>query len=301
MQKTYIITGVVLVIILAAFFWLGNGKKVDDGSDSVLTPVSRFDHSHGLAADLKDAHKLYIATHTGLYVLQNDKDLFQIGKTRDDLMGFTAHPTEAGVFFSSGHPARGGNIGFQKSADGGATWEKVSPGLNGPVDFHAMTASMVNPDVVYGFYGGRLQRSIDAGRTWEYAKGSVSPIALSSDPIRDDVVYAATENGVLVSEDGGDSWSALSPELTGGWVSVFALAKDGGRALAFSERLGGLGKSTDGGVTWERLPENFGGETVLYLALVDSTNTTSDVVYAATHQNSLYKSSDAGDTWQKIR
>ncbi|MBI2030127.1 exo-alpha-sialidase, partial [Candidatus Kaiserbacteria bacterium] len=54
-------------------------------------------------------------------MLENEKDLYRVGKSRDDYMGFSPHPTEADVFFTSGHPSRGGNLGFQKSDDGGAT------------------------------------------------------------------------------------------------------------------------------------------------------------------------------------
>lgn len=297
MQKAHFIGIVILALILAALFWLGSAGT-NDGENSPLTPVSSFDHAHGMAVGLKDPRKLYIATHTGLYVLQNDADLFRIGKTQDDLMGFTAHPMESNVFFSSGHPARGGNIGFQKSTDGGATWEKVSPGRGGPVDFHAMTVGMVNPDITYGFYGGKLQRSTDGGRTWEYARGEVRPIALSADPLKENVVYAATEEGVKVSEDRGDSWKSLSPALAGGWVSVFSLAPDGKSALAFSQMQGGMAASTDGGISWQKVGESFGGGVVHYIAWSSSQ---SGLVYAVTDQNAIYKSLDSGITWQKIR
>lgn len=297
--KKYVIAGAVLVLVLAALFWFGSrDTTTESDKESALTAVSSFDHAHGMAVDLKDPRKLYIATHTGLYVLQDDADLFRIGKTQDDLMGFTAHPKNSGGFFSSGHPARGGNIGFQKSTDGGVTWEKVSPGLNGPVDFHAMTISMINPDIVYGFYGGKLQRSSDGGRAWEYAQGDVRPIVLSTDPLKENVVYAATEDGVQTSEDRGNSWKNLSPALAGGWVSVFALAPDGKRALAFSEAQGGMAVSADSGISWQKVNESFAGGVVHYIAWSSSQP---GLVYAVTDRNAIYKSSDGGIAWQALR
>jgi len=299
MKKTYLIAGVALLVVLAAVFYTQSGEKATDSSKNVLVPASRFEHAHGMALDPEDASRLYIATHDGLYVLQNDKDLFEIGASKDDLMGFVAHPTETNTFYSSGHPARGGNIGFQKSTDGGITWTKVSQGLGGPVDFHAMTLSAANPDIVYGFFGGKLQRSEDAGQTWAYAKGSIGPISLSPDPVRENVLYAATQNGVQVSEDKGDSWKTLSPALLGGVVSVFALSPhDPQKALAFAEVLGGLGKSNDGGQTWTKINETFSNGTILYVAFSKSQP---GAVYALTNQNSIYKSTDDGDIWQKIR
>ncbi len=297
MQKTYLLVGAVALVI-GALLWFG-GEKPGNSENGKLTPVSQFDHAHGITLDSKDASKLYIATHEGLYVLQNDKDLFRIGGSEDDLMGFTAHPTDTNVFFSSGHPARGGNIGFQKSVDGGMTWKQISQGLGGPVDFHAMTVSFANPDVVYGFFGGKLQRSTDGGKNWEYAKGAVSPISLSSDPIHENVVYASTQSGVRMSKDRGDSWESVSPQLEGGAVSTFALQPtDVTYALAFSEQLGGLGKSMDGGTTWQGIRERFGESAVLYLAF---STVDPEVVYVLTNSNSIYKSTDRGESWSKIR
>jgi photosystem II stability/assembly factor-like uncharacterized protein len=298
-MRKFIIAGAIIAIAVITIFWFTGGSSPDDRSDNVSVSVSGFDHAHGVALDTVDSQKLYIATHDGLYLLQNDSDLFRIGSSRDDFMGFSAHPTEPGTFYSSGHSSRGGNIGFQKSVDGGITWERVSMGIGGPVDFHALAASSANPDSVYGFYGGRLQRSIDGGETWEYAKGTVAPISLATNPLREGVVYAATQRGVQVSEDRGDSWKSLSTQLESGAVSVIAYSPhDAEIALAFAEAVGGLGRSTDGGLTWSKVNENFGNDTVLYVAYSRSQQ---GLVYSLTHSNGIYKSIDDGATWQKVR
>lgn len=294
MLKAYGIAGAAALALIAAFFLLG-GARTDDAAGP-LTPARQFDHAHGMAVD---GSKVYIATHDGLYLLEGDTALFRVGANRDDMMGFTAHPTEPNVFFSSGHRARGGNIGLERSTDGGMTWEVVSPGSDGPADFHAMTISAADPNAVYGFFAGRLQRSADGGRSWEYAKGNIRPISLSSDPERKDVVYAATESGVQVSTDRGDTWESLSLQLEGGAVSVFTVhPADSRYALAFAERLGGLGRSSDGGATWQSIPESFGGGLVLYLAF---SKADPGVVYALTGSNAIYKSADRGLSWSKIR
>ncbi len=297
MQKNYIIGGAVILIIASALFFTRSSPIAETGS--TLTSAISFSHSHSIAVDIADAKKVYIATHEGLYLLQNDKDLFQVGKSRDDLMGFSPHPTISNIFFSSGHPARGGNIGFQKTTDGGVSWEKISTGLGGTVDFHSMTVSQVNPDLVYGFFGNKLQRSTDGGRSWEYAKGTIAPISLSSDIVKENVLYASTRSGVQVSEDKGDTWKSISPQLEGGAVSVFAVdPQTPAHTLAFSEKLGGMGKSVDGGVMWQKLPETFGGEAVLYLSFSKSEMST---VYVLTSANSIYKSTNSGDSWTKVR
>ncbi len=161
-----------------------------------------------------------------------------------------------------------------------------------------MTVSQVNPYITYGFFGNKLQRSVDGGLSWEYAKSTVAPISLSSDAKSESTLYASTQNGVMVSSDKGDTWQSISPQLEGGAVSVFAIDPLSTYALTFSEKLGGMGKSVDGGKSWEKLSEAFGGEAVLYISYSKSVT---GIAYALTNKNSVYKSTDSGATWIKVR
>lgn len=264
-----------------------------------LTPEQSISHGHGLAVDVADPNKLWIATHYGLLLLQDEKDLYRVGKSRDDYMGFSVHPTDPNVFFTSGHPSFGSNLGFQKSEDGGVTWKKISIGVNGPVDFHAMAVSPVNSDIIYGWYAGNLQLSEDQGRNWRIVNREVAPIQFAADSENENRVYAATRNGVLVSNDRGITWTILSQELVSGAVSVIAVhPKDSQILLIFSEALKGLGKSVDGGQTWSQIDERFNNETVLYIAL---SRIDPSVVYVLTHGNKLFKSNNAGDSWVRVQ
>ncbi len=216
-------------------------------------------------------------------------------------MGFSVHPTEANVFFSSGHPSLGGNIGFMKSADGGFTWKKISSGADGPVDFHSMALSRVNPNLMYGSFQGNIQRSTDQGKTWEIVSRDLSPVYLVTDSQDENRVYAvdAQGQGVLVSIDKGVVWESLSSELEGGLVSTIALhPTDANIIFAYSEKLGGLGKSTDAGMTWSNTKELFNGEMVLHLAFDRNSPAT---LYALTVENKLFKSTDTGDNWIQVR
>ncbi len=296
-SKTYlaILIAILIVVGLSLFAW-----KNSNSSSSALIPEQSISHGHGLAVDVGDTSKLYIATHNGLLVLINDKDLFRIGNSTDDYMGFSPHPTDASIFFSSGHPSDGGNIGFQKSENGGINWSKVSDGENGPVDFHAMAVSPVNPNLIFGWYQGSLQQSADQGKTWKIVNSELLPFQLVADSQDENIVYAATQGqGVMVSRDKGVSWTSLSPELGIGFASAVAIQPENANVLLiFSESLGGLGKSTDAGETWTKVNEPFNSEVVLYIAF---SRVNPNIVYSLTHENKIYKSSDAGDTWTLVR
>ena len=293
MKKTLFAT----LLILATFTLNACSSEkieIDEVNEANLYPVSSVSHVHGLAVDPFESNKVYLATHKGLFVLIDDEELFRIGDETDDYMGFSAHPTEQGVFYTSGHPTFGGNLGVQKSDDGGLSWKTISNGVNGPVDFHSMTISPANPEVLYGWHSGILQRSLNGGEDWEEIVSSLSNvISLIADNEDSNRVYATTMTGVLVSNDQGLSWEVFSTDLNGFAVTHLTLST--GKILAFTEN--GLMQSLDDGENWEALTEDFNGDLVMYLAF-DPNN--EGYVYAFTKNNALHKSGDGGETWEKI-
>ena len=305
MAKRYIwFVGLMAVAAVAGFSLLPSGGKNSSKNDSqntqsYLKPVDSFQHAHGLAVDVADTNKLYVATHNGLFMLQNDKDLYQVGPKADDYMGFSPHPTDSNTFFTSGHPKGGGNIGFQKTSDGGKSWQKVSDGVNGPVDFHAMTVSRVNPDLVYGSFAGKLQRSLDGGKKWEQVDTNLTNvISLVSDPVDADTVYAATTGGIMRSSNQGKTWTDAVPDVSGAAVTVLAInPTQTTEWISFSEKLG-LAKSSDSGKSWKTLKTGADDDVVLHIAY---DNKNPKVTYALTKTNVLYKTTDGGESWQKIR
>ena len=285
----FIIIPAVAIFFGVYYLWPTNSGNEAGG----LIPVDRITHGHGLAVDIADSGKVYIATHHGLLLLKDEKDLFQIGKSQDDYMGFSPHPQNANIFFSSGHPSFGGNLGFQKSEDGGFSWKKISNGLDGPVDFHAMAVSPVNADLVYGWYRGNLQRTTDGGISWEKFPTDFPIVLLAADPKNQDIVYAASPLGLFISESQGRNWRLLFD----GFVSVVAIHPENSQMLiSYSEKFG-LAKSEDGGITWRPITNDIDG-TLLFIAF---DRQASSRAYALDHNNSLYKTADSGETWSKIR
>lgn len=307
-MKTEINLKLVLLVICAGIILILAGcsnqtgiNKISSGSTNGknLYPIDEITHAHGLAVDVENSSKLYIATHHGLMVLLNDKELYALGKSQDDYMGFTTHPTNSNILFSSGHPVAGGNIGFQVSNDGGFNWKKISEGIDGPVDFHAMAVSASNPKIVYGYYQGNLQRSDDGGKTWKIANsGLPQVVSIVAHPKNEDVVYAATIQGLMVSKNKGASWDYLSDDLKGFiTLSGFAINQQNpNEMISYSGKLK-MAKSNDGGANWQSINEKFNDETPLYIAY-DRQNQKN--VYTITEKQKIYKSDDEGNTWKIV-
>ncbi|WP_372946469.1 WD40/YVTN/BNR-like repeat-containing protein, partial [Muriicola sp.] len=125
-----------------------------------------------------------------------------------------------------------------------------------------------DPNTWYvGAPAGGIWKTTDAGLTWtnlfdDFPQIGVSSIAV--DPNNSNIIYIATGD-----DDAADSYS----------VGVF--------------------KSLDGGATWQETglnPSNSDFSTLMTVILIDPTD--SNVLWVATN-NGLYKSLNAGDTWER--
>lgn len=288
-----------LIVLLLVF--ANRGDSPDPAQESYLTPASSLRDAHGLAVDVADSSKLWIASHTGLYLLKDGRELFHVGGGRDDYMGFSTHPTDPQTFYTSGHPLGGGNLGFQVSRDAGRTWTKVADGAGrGRADFHAMAVGRVDPGVIYGWYRGALQRSRDGGKSWEMVKtdlGERQVIALATGTEEKDTVYAATTAGLMVSRDQGSTWQPVSDSLAGEVVTALSVGpRESQRLMVFAQNRGLL-RSTDDGHSWEAL-DGYPGGLALHMA-IDPRN--ADTAYVIDQSLNIYKTGDGGATWSLIR
>ena len=155
------------VIILLLSVGAGFTRQPHAQEEFPVAELSTHTHFHGLAVDRADPSRLYLATHHGLYVVTAEGTATRVSDNTNDYMGFTPHPTDPTTLFASGHPAGGGNMGVLLSRNGGVSWSALAAGSNGPVDFHQMTISAADPQVIYGAYAGGLQVSRDGGQSWE--------------------------------------------------------------------------------------------------------------------------------------
>jgi len=307
--KGKLIAAIVIAAIagaIVAYFAILPTNNDDNSFNSSL--VGEWMDVHGVGVFLSgNDDSLYLATHNGLFNKAQNSGWKRVGNDHSDLMGFTISRTKDNTMYSSGHPpSMGGNLGFRKSIDGGKTWQLVSNVKDAPVDFHAMTASGADENLIYGSPGGgfELYYTSDDGVSWKQLTPPDRIISLAADPLDAKTVFAGTVSGLFVSNDQGKNWNKLDHEqIRDTIVTGIGFSSDGKTMYAFKVPQKGEGfiiKSTDGGKTWDftkgQIPDaagvwNFAPGRSGEIYAITSQQTSSGIAA------SVYKSADEGTSW----
>jgi hypothetical protein len=217
--------------------------------------------------------------------------------------------------------------GLFRSADEGRTWTPVAGGMTAPA------ARTIGPDplrpgaILAGTEPGRLFRSADGGLTWEELDGVRAlpahvdwylPYSPRAGAVRN--VYAPPGTGALLasvevgglirSADGGVTWSIapIGPnddihQVTGDpsdpdllWSSLgYAALRSRNRGDG-APRLGGVGRSRDGGVTWDILHTDYTRSTIVPPARPEAVLAGPSPEVGA--RGRIEVSTDGGDSWR---
>ncbi len=263
--------------------------------------VTEIQHIHGLVVDPSNPKVLWIGTHAGLIRVTDGKEWERIGRHTYDMMGFSVHPAGSNLLLTSGHPGpddeRPNPLGVEASRDGGHVWQPVA--LAGEADFHVMTISRADPQVVYAWnVSGQtgLYRTRDGGRNWDYLgdRGLERVYYLAAHPTKAAVVLAGTMRGLFISEDSGATWRSQNPALYGVPVTTIEVhPKDPRVMFAYAARPGlALIRSEDGGQQWTSVGFFLGDQDAVGNLALDPLNPR--VLYFATLGGDLYRSADGG-------
>jgi photosystem II stability/assembly factor-like uncharacterized protein len=155
--------------------------------------------------------------------------------------------------------------GLFRSTDAGKTWSELEPGKNGlptkPFGRIEVEIAPSNRNVVYAFIenvDSALFRSDDGGKTWEKRDKSQFMVwrpfyfaNLIIDPTNPDRIFK-TDGGLIVSEDGGKSFSNTGGGGHGDWHDVWIDPQNPKHVIGGDD--GGLWISYDGGNRWWMCP-----------------------------------------------
>lgn len=194
------------------------------------------------------------------------------------------HPKNSDVIYVAAQGplwTSGGERGFFKSTDGGATWTRtlgndewtgvtdIAIDPRDPRRVYAATWDRHRTIAAYmgGGPGSGIHRSDDGGQTWQklthgLPTSNMGKIGIAISPQRPDVVYAAIEldrrtGGVFRSSDRGQTWEQQSDTVSGGtgphyYQELYASPHQFDRIYLMDVR---MQVSDDGGATFNRVSE----------------------------------------------
>ena len=214
--------------------------------------------------------------------------------------------------------------GLWKTENGGASWTPLTEHLPN-LAVSALAIGTSDPKIIYmgtgeGFRnidaveGSGIFKSTDGGRTWTQLASTLAGSdfryvnRLAIDPQDAQVVLAATNTGILRTEDGGSYWQRVFEGQKGTRVFDLKVRPDSfeiqfATPIHYGWFTGtppeGVAKSIDGGRSWRMVLEekDVGTFGRMELAIAHSNP---DIVYASAEggRNSLlFRSKDGGDTW----
>lgn len=162
---------------------------------------------------------------------------------------------------------RGDSLNLSRSTDGGKTWRQTGIGL-GKTSLKTLLIDPRRTSTLYAAGGvfTSVFKSTDSGDNWSELKlpvgGTSDLYELSMDPVNGTTLWAATEDGLLVSRDGGESWQQ-SDRGTGNYLAK-SVAFDPRNSEHLIAATGGTGvyASVDGGDSWSQSSRGMSGGSV---------------------------------------
>jgi photosystem II stability/assembly factor-like uncharacterized protein len=235
-------------------------------------------------------HEIFVGTHAGVTHL--GREVRRLGLTGHRVSAIHAFRDRAGdVVVLAGTYGDG----LFRSADLGRTWTLVTEGMTAPAARTIGPDPLVAGALMCGTEPARLFRSTDEGRSWVELDGvraipaheewylPYSPRAgavrnlLAPPGGRGRLLASVEVGGLLSSEDGGTTWSIeaigdnddihqvsghpTDPEVLWsalGWAALRSRERGDG-----APRLGGVGRSRDGGRTWDVLHHEYTRSAIL--------------------------------------
>jgi photosystem II stability/assembly factor-like uncharacterized protein len=204
----------------------GEHKQSAHGEPRVSSPhdsqgaylAARFSYENAGEREIQGADNVDRAAETEPDPYERGEEE-QAGRRASAITVLSPSPLEASVTWV------GTNNGLvQRTQDGAATWQNVSPAeLTDKANAWTIEPSHYDANTAYLTIEVRrdrtpyIYRTRDGGKTWqkitEGLRAKWQARAVREDAVRKGLLYAATEDGVYVSFDDGDHWQSLQLNL----------------------------------------------------------------------------------------
>lgn len=285
----------IVILALAAAVIVGIGLVAIGGARNAV----ELQHIHGMGFS-PDGKQLFVAAHDGFRVFADGA--WQVPNLpKHDYMGYS--PADTG-FYSSGHPHPSAGmvnpLGLVKSTDGGTTLTTLA--FEGESDFHVMGVGYENHAIYVintqpnSKLSTGMYYSLDDGQTWEQSamQGLPGPpIQVAVHPTEANVVAMATQSGLALSTDYGDTFALVGER---GPVTAVHFGPTGDRLFFGYQELSAYDLASEA-ITTLSTPALTENDAIGYIAV---NPTDADTIVFATFNRNIYVSHDSGQAWQQI-
>ncbi len=210
--------------------------------------------------------------------------------------------------FDSNHIFLATTMGVFETKNGGDQWIKKMEGMKEVLMVVTLAMDPARPSILYAGTSGGVYKSIDQAAHWEQVNHGLVPpdmvktsralnvTAIVVDPHEADTVYAATLSGLYKTTDGGNTWTRIGTALPDQMIISLILDRSRKDVLYIAGR-DGVHQSQDGGAGWQSINTGLATTNVRTIAqsAIDP-----HLFYAGTNGSGLYRSRDAGATWEPM-
>jgi photosystem II stability/assembly factor-like uncharacterized protein len=281
MRKPVTVRYLALGVAVLALAGCGNaagsgGATGGTGGSSTATKLQN--HLHSIAIVPNHPGEVYFGAHYYLY-RSNDGGTTWSRLSNQMMLSLTLDPS---------HPTHIWAVSLQHglvaSTNGGKAWTQASKTIgNGDVTGVLMVPSA---HAVFAYGSGIYRSSVD-GSTWAHQEKGKTVFSMAYGSGQ--TLYAATGNGLFVSQDAGGRWKAAKVIGNQPIAQVVAAGP-----MAYAITAVGLMRSSDDGAKWSLLAHAPQG-----VEIIGASQGAPRTVVAEVAQKGFYLSTDAGTTWKK--
>jgi len=210
--------------------------------------------------------------------------------------------------FDNNHIFLATTMGVFETKSGGGNWTKRMEGMKEVLMVVTLEMDPSRPATLYAGTSGGVYKTTNEGGHWEKVNNGLIPpemvktsralnvTSIQVDPFEPETAYAATLSGLFKTTDGAKSWVRIGESLSD--QMIIAMIRDRSKkGVIYIAGRDGVHRSEDGGMTWKTL--NTGLVTTNVRSIAQSAKDP-EVFYAGTNGSGLYRSRDAGETWERM-
>lgn len=199
-------------------------------------------------------------------------------------------------------------MGVFESKNAGDSWTKRMEGMKEVLMVVSLEMDPARSSTLYAGTSGGVYKSVDQAGHWEKVNNGLVPpemvkssralnvTAIEVDAFEPETVYAATLAGLYKTTDGAKSWARIGESLADQMIISMVLDRSKKGVIYITGREG-VHRSDDGGVTWKVVNNGFATTNIRALA---QSQTDPKLFYAGTNGSGLYRSKDAGESWEAM-